>query len=63
MGNPYLFLLGRIPHMFVGERESFTLIFAHCREGGRPEETTRAMDSLLMAAAEHMINRDAGGRR
>jgi hypothetical protein len=54
VGNPYLFLLGRIPRMLAGERKPFTLLFAHSVVGETAEEAESAMMDLLLAAAEHI---------
>ena len=56
VGNPYLFLLGRIPWMVVGEREPFVLLFASCSQSGGPHEIEQAMESLLVAALEYIQN-------
>jgi hypothetical protein len=61
IGNPYLFLLGRIPRMLVGEREPFTFLFAHCSEGEGPKEAEQAIESLLMAAMDYLLKQNLGG--
>ncbi len=62
VGNPYLFLLGRIPHMLVGERKPFTFFFAHCTERGDPEGAEKAIESLLIACADHFLSWDPGDK-
>jgi hypothetical protein len=57
VGNPYLFLLGRISLLLLGEREPFTLIFVYCREEGNPENAEQAIESLLFRVLECFLKK------
>jgi len=56
LGNPYLDTVRFIPRMLLGERESYFLLFVH--DGGIRETSASqgAMESLLLAAVDHILS-------
>ncbi|MCP4118028.1 MAG: hypothetical protein GY737_22035 [Desulfobacteraceae bacterium] len=56
VGNPYTFLLSRIPMMLMGDSKPFTFLFAYCTEREKPGDMDPVIKSLLFAAFDYFSN-------
>ena len=62
LGNPYLHTLRFIPRMLLGEREPYFLLFVHDGGGKGNSVSQHAMESLLLAAVDHVLSHSTSGK-
>lgn len=55
IGNPFLFMLRKLPGMLTGSRKPYALIFVHNAGERNDEQSGQVMKSLLIAATDHLL--------